>query len=132
MKAKRPFLALFGAAIALIAVLALPSLAQAHPGHHEPSISISMSATDADIVAADVQTSQYTASISADAGKVKDFCGGILCCGNAPCAACFFIIAPLPTTLDPLASGADCPMIERSVPPSFGQNDLSRPPRSFV
>lgn len=132
MKAKRPLLALFGAAIALIAVLGLPSVAQAHPGHHEPSISSSMSATDADMVGADVQTSRYTASIFVDSGKLKDACGGILCCGNAPCAACFFIIAPLPPTLDPLTSGADCPLIERSAPPSFGQNDFSRPPRSFV
>ena len=131
MKLKLSMARLLGVAIFLVAFCAAPSIAHAHADH---SSSVTATAVSAPTIAIQV-IEEARVSIAQElhskspAGKV---CGGILCCGNAPCAACVFFIVDETSIVVPLSASSllRSPMMA----PSSGIDPvgISRPPRSIV
>lgn len=130
---------MFRVAMLVVALCAVPSMANAHAGHvGHPSSAVSTAAflkvdVQANVEATDAQAHvTSTAELRSSSAASEPGCGGVLCCGNAPCAACAFVIVAdtsivLPATASAKQSWA------ASVPGScIGPQDLSRPPRSFV
>ncbi len=140
MALKLSLVRMFGAAAVFVALCAVPSIANAHAGHAShalPVVSTSASSVDID-VRADVDAAVFEAHMTSASelrsGSVPQpsSCGGLLCCGNAPCAAsAFVIVGDTLIVLPPWVSAA--PFWAGSVfGMGIGPQDLSRPPRFFV
>ncbi|MEI8150241.1 MAG: hypothetical protein WCG92_01405 [Hyphomicrobiales bacterium] len=140
MSLKQFLVRMFGAAAIFVALCIAPSMANAHAGHGahaSPAVSTSASLVDidvrADIEATDVQAHVIaTSELRSGSAAPRPGCGGVLCCGNAPCAACAFVIVGDTAIVLPPRAGAT-PFWAAIVPGrGIGPQDLSRPPRSFV
>ena len=130
MKLKLSMARLLGAAMFLVAFCAAPSIANAHADHSFPMAATAVSAPTIVIQVIDeVRVSVAQETRSESSGKV---CGGILCCGNAPCVACVFVIVSEISIFVPLSASSllRSPMIA----PGSGIDrvGISRPPRSIV
>lgn len=127
---------MLGAAISLIVLFAVPSLAQAHAGHHQAELPMAasvlvlqadtISATQAETLAVFVQSKDQMP------GKDNSGCGGLSCCGSAPCPSCASVISLNNADLEPHSvSSVSLPHNAPAVA-GIGPQDLSRPPKSFV
>ena len=139
MSLKSSLVRMFGAAIVFAALCAAPSMANAHAGHAAPPAASGQSSViapdevQADVHAPDEAGAQVVSAPDLRSAKTdQNGCGGLLCCGNAPCAACAFVIAvDTSMTLPPWVSAVV--LFPDSAPgASIGPQELSRPPRSFV
>ena len=123
-----------------VALCVAPSMANAHAGHAaSPTLALSMVVHSAqvdfrvDVKSKDVRVSlTFVSELRSDSAAQQSGCDGVLCCCNAPCAACAFVIVGDPSIVLPPRAGAK-PFWAASVPGSgIGPQDLSRPPRFFV
>ena len=128
-----------GAAIVLIALLLVPSVAQAHAGHRHIARPAISSGQTADSVAAAVDhraakpvQAEVTQISKPPAGAPQSVpCTGG-CCSGAPCTACVGM-APvdLPTLTPPMAaSSIVLPHVSESG--GLAPDGLRRPPKSFA
>ena len=131
MKLKLPLARLLGAAILLVAFCAVPSVANAHAGHAVPAAPMDASATATDIQET-VEARVNTAPEFRTASSVQKLCGGLLCCGNAPCAACGFVIVGETSIVVPLSASSLLRLPMMAARSGIDPLDISRPPRPFV
>ena len=129
MELTLPLARLLGAAIFIAAFCAAPSIANAHAGHAVPAAPMDASATAMDIqeiVEARVNTAPEFRRVS----SVQIVCGGLLCCGNAPCAACGFVIVGETSIGVPLSASSLLRSPMMAAGSGIDPLDISRPPRS--
>ena len=131
MKLTLPLARLLGAAILLVAFCVAPSVANAHAGHAVPAAPMDTSATATDIQEI-VEAHVNAAPEFRTASSVQIVCGGLLCCGNAPCAACGFVIVGETSIGVPLSAGSLLRLPMMAAGSGIDPLDISRPPRSFV
>ena len=131
MKLTLPLTRLLGAAILLAAFCAAPSIANAHAGHAVPAAPMDTSATAMGIQEI-VEAHVNTASELRTGSSAMIVCGGLLCCGNAPCAACGFVIVGETSIGVPLSAGSLLRLPVMAAGSGIDPLDISRPPRSFV
>jgi hypothetical protein len=127
------------AAVVLIAVFAVPSMAFAHEGHQAlsaakvlPAPSETQAVEKAAVAVANVAAlSTARASVPVDVGVFTD-CDGHCCGGAAGMACCGAALVPDPCSF-PLF-GASLPFLIRDVPPLRGipPEALPKPPKSFA
>lgn len=128
---------MFGAAMFFVAICAAPSMAYAHTGHAVPAVSTSTSSVDidvrADVEAADVSVHMIPIfELRSGFAEQQPRCGGILCCGNAQCFACAFVIVGDTSIAVPYWASA-LPLSTVIIPGNgIGPQDLLKPPRFFV
>ena len=137
MNSKRLWTHVLGAAVSLIVLFAVPSLAQAHAGHyHEVEAPSAASASSPHADAGSAARVKHLASFaeSQDQAPAKNAlgCGGLSCCGNAPCPACASLISINNTDLEPLGNSAVYLPHNGHAVTGINPKDLSRPPKSFV
>ena len=131
MKLKLPLARLIGAAIFLVAFCAAPSIAKAHAGHAVPAAPVAASATATDNQEI-VETRVNTAPEFRTESSAQILCGGLLCCGNAPCAACVFFIVAETSIVVPLSASSLLRLPMMAAGSGIDPLDISRPPRSIA
>ena len=131
MKLKLPLARLLGAAIFVVAFCAAPSIANAHAGHALPAAPVAASATVTDIQEI-VEARINSAPEFRMESSAQRVCGGLLCCGNAPCAACVFFIVGETSIVVPLSASSLLRSPMMAAASGIDPLDISRPPRSIV
>ncbi len=125
-----------GAAVSVIVLFAVPSLAYAHAGHHHSEAPAAQSVpspqADAGSATQGKQLASFSESKDQAPAKSSSGCVGLSCCGNAPCPACASLIPINNTDLEPLRISAVSPPHNGLAVAGIGPQDLSRPPKSFV
>jgi hypothetical protein len=131
---------LFGFAVLLAALFALPQVAQAHAGHaHSTHVHTQTDARATDVStpaapAIEQQTEQSPAVAASGApGKRSTApCSDRGCCGQSTCAMCLSLDAPMPPLLMPPSHGAEIGLTANPLPAGIAGPSLQRPPRSFA
>ena len=126
---------ILGAAIALIVLLALPSAASAHPGHHDRDSRATTAEVEPALSRSIAKAEKVTAElrrVTANDNTKSPPCGDLSCCEKASCAACCVVIVGTTAMVEPVWAALPRPMADSPAPSGTGPGDLSRPPRSLA
>jgi hypothetical protein len=134
MRVRQYMAAILGPAIALIVLVAMPSAATAHAGHHDRGaqtaafdIAKAKPVTFQAREPAPVEARAYTAVADAPAPP----CDGVSCCKKA-CAACGLAIPSAADAFEPVWTGLSTPLPDMRAFGDVRPEDLSRPPKSLA
>jgi hypothetical protein len=134
MRVRQYLAGILGAAVALIVLFAMPSVANAHAGHHDTGAQITSPNTAKPEPVAIQAFEQVTAearSYTADADTAAPPCNSVTCCKKA-CAACGLAIADVVAAFDPVWTSLHTVMPQMRAPGGIRPDDLSRPPKSLA
>lgn len=126
---------LFGFAVLVAALFALPQAAKAHPGHaHGMHVTTQAHSQTADVsVIADDVPEHHLSTASQDAPGQTDYspCDRG-CCAQGSCSACFSLVAPMPPLMQPPSLSAAIVLAAYSRRSGIARPSLRRPPKSFA
>jgi hypothetical protein len=130
---------MFGFAVLVAALFALPQAAQAHAGHaHAMHVQAQTHAHAADLsIVADLagkpQAEQsLTSAMRSAPGHDDNAPCDRGCCAQISCAACFSLMAPMPPLVAPPALSRVIASTANRLPPGIGAAALRRPPKTFA